>query len=56
MISSTWDAVLFLKTIQKHLFRGRATYINDTLHAGEEEYSKLTEESEQKFKCIPKPF
>lgn len=51
MMSYILDAALLFEPIQEHFAGACATYVHDTLHAGNEEYCKLTEEIEHKFEC-----
>ena len=45
------DASLYYKTVQNKLIGICATYVDDTLHAGTEDYSKICAKTEERFKC-----
>ncbi len=45
------DAALFYKKLGEKLIGLCANYVDDTLHAGTEEYAKLCNKTEEKFKC-----
>ena len=51
MKSCISDAALFYKKLGTELMGLCSTYVDDTLHAGTDEYSDLCKKTETKFKC-----
>lgn len=49
--SGTSDAALFFKKIGDNLIGAFATYVDDTLHVGNKDYSELVKNTENKFNC-----
>ena len=56
MSASTTDGVLFFKKIANHLAGLCATHVDDCLHAGNENYSQLSQSIERKYKCRDREF
>lgn len=50
------DPVFFYKNLGEELIGLCGTYVDDTLHAGTNEYLKLCEETEKRFKCKPRDY
>ena len=51
MESAISDAALFYKKLGEELIGTCATYVDDSLHAGNEKYQEITKITEEKFKC-----
>lgn len=54
MESCISDAEIFFKHIEKKLIGMCATYVEDSLHSGKDEYSKISNLTERKFQCKPR--
>ena len=51
MESTIKDAAIFFKKEGDKLFRLCATYVDDALHTGKQEYFVLSKKTEEKFQC-----
>lgn len=56
MVPTTCDEALFYKRNGDILIGTCATFVDDSIHGGNPEYCKATEETEKKFRCRPREF
>jgi Reverse transcriptase (RNA-dependent DNA polymerase) len=54
MKSTTGDPALFFKNIQEKLSGLCATYVDDTLQAGDQKFVELSELTQMRFQCRPR--
>lgn len=50
------DAALFFKSVGGKLSGLCATYVDDSLHAGDKAYCNLAKVTEEKFECKPREY
>lgn len=56
MKSTVGDADLFFKSIRGKLSGLTATYVDDTLQAGNQEFSDFAKQTESRFECKPRDY
>ena len=50
------NPAFFYKKLGEELVRLCGTYVDDTLHAGTDEYLKLCDQTEKRFNCKPRDY